>query len=413
MATSGQKRVAAGGMVAHPSLIHDHHRSDATAGTSTVILIGPSVRAAAEMVRTFARQTRSIVGVDAFGDVDTRRFCNQWFEIDTFKLGDAGLRPSRQPDAAKSRYEIHVVGGLNAASSSQDPVIRQAITCLERDTPAIDELGYWSNGTRIATPPTFAAPPTNQHRTPLRKSLLRKSLRSSGGLGVRMWHPSDPTDSELVVLQRRIFGRSISVAAYAHANHSVVLLGCCRSFKRGGSVTPFAYAGNAGPYPIPHNIRDCVQTVADRFASDRRFRGPFNFDFVVDRDDRWWLHEINPRYSASFEIYERLNRRSILIDGPPIASIPHTGKPAVIKRIIYAEQPSTFRYETIADRYQATNLFDDRYDVRIADYPSDGTRIPAHHPTCTIIAIDRDAIVMQRGDEGDFKTTQRNTVNDP
>ncbi len=76
-------------------------------------------------------------------------------------------------------------------------------------------------------------------------------------------------------------------------------------------ATPFHYAGSIGLLDLPERehrwFRDLGNIVADRFG----LRGIFGVDCIMQAEILWTI-EINPRYTASVEVWEYALKRSAL-----------------------------------------------------------------------------------------------------
>jgi predicted ATP-grasp superfamily ATP-dependent carboligase len=76
-------------------------------------------------------------------------------------------------------------------------------------------------------------------------------------------------------------------------------------------AAPFHYAGSVGLLELPERVyrwfRDLDNILADRFG----LRGIFGVDCILQTDMAWTI-EINPRYTASVEVWEYARKRSAL-----------------------------------------------------------------------------------------------------
>lgn len=77
---------------------------------------------------------------------------------------------------------------------------------------------------------------------------------------------------------------------------------------------PFLFAGAIGPHLLPTAIVDQLLALARKCFHTFGIKGWFQVDFVLDNDERAWILEINPRWSATMEIYERALGRSLTSD---------------------------------------------------------------------------------------------------
>ena len=156
----------------------------------TVVLIGASIRSAAQSARHAGFR---VLGIDQFGDLDTREACEHFWELDEFGSNPEFLRLCK-------RFPVLTVGGLNshrglveslerdcAAWPSADPVAAPLSESLWDDTSWLADLSQTCN---LKFPTTLRM--TDAMNRPLSVEggrWLQKSRKSSGGLGVR-WYGS-------------------------------------------------------------------------------------------------------------------------------------------------------------------------------------------------------------------------------
>ena len=330
--------------------------SDASAGQSAVrpaslILVGASVRAAAQSAR---RAAMSVVGIDSFGDTDTVDACDQCFRLD--RMDSLPRLLSRLPKA----HLMHVGGFENDLSLLQrladrhtllgpDPVLGNRLR-----KPAV--LAQLARDSGLQFPETV--PLTESQAEPVvgedaaaeavlsidrgrrgRSGWLIKQIGQSGGLGVGWAHRSVdsvplaqradvafPTvdggdhskrqaasDSEDArrYLQRWVAGRTFGVTFLSDGKVSAPL-GVCRSHFTRIGARPFLYAGSSGPVALSDAAADSLSRLGRRLA-EAGMCGLFGADIVVDRSDQIWLLEINPRWTGSSELIERwLGDRGLL-----------------------------------------------------------------------------------------------------
>jgi len=138
---------------------------------------------------------------------------------------------------------------------------------------------------------------------------LVKPRKGAGGLGVRVWEPSEqlpPND----YLQELVPGTPAS-AVYVGIEGAALLLGTTAQLIGCAWLhvpRPFQYAGSIGPLPGSFVQFEAMgQSLVTAFG----LQGLFGVDFLID-GDRIRPVEVNPRYPASLEVLERATRRSLL-----------------------------------------------------------------------------------------------------
>lgn len=342
----------------------------------TIALVGASVRAAAESAR---RGGYRVIGIDRFGDTDTREICDKYFP----------LPPENDPrcnEIARAINGINVclVGGLH-----RDVPFLQMVMVDRRPANIWRELGDLAKYDDRAV---IRFPPCARSIDSIGEGRwLRKRFDSCGGLGVE-WADQSMTRSSKEQLQQWIDGRPMG-ATLISDGASTRLCGICESLVRPIGRLPFVYAGSIGPIELPARICESVERFGSQAAIARDVRGLFNVDFILDDAGKVWVLEINPRWSASMELIQRnliasgkasslfsvsQRAKSRRLTNTEWESIQCDALPCFEKRIQFAEQPLQFarrRWEASLEEGETLH-----------DIPADGTEIAAGEPICTVIA---------------------------
>ncbi len=245
--------------------------------------------------------------------------------------------------------------------------------------------------------PTLDVRPQNDP-PPRDGNWLRKPLRSAGGMGINVWDTSATGDApRRHYFQRRAIGESYSALFFAFPS-GVVSVGItrqligCREFH----AAPFAYSGSIGPVEVPRVVQQQLQQLAECIAKFGNLRGLFGCDFILDGDTPW-ITEVNPRYTASVEIYERAWDTPLLAwhvqacrpsskschdsicDRIEAARSEQVGVQG--KAVLFA--PHRMRISESSQLFERTAM--------IADVPIPGTTIEPGHPICTLFAAAADS----------------------
>lgn len=148
---------------------------------------------------------------------------------------------------------------------------------------------------------------------------IRKPLQSGGGINVSLFAPTRQETQlpNASYLQQYIRGIPMS-ALYLAAddgtdNNSAELLGCSLQLTGWSSLHAdnFQYAGSLGPVSLPQPLINEVQRAGQTIASWSNLRGVFGIDFVLKQGRPWFL-EVNPRITASHELFELTTRRHLI-----------------------------------------------------------------------------------------------------
>lgn len=271
--------------------------------------------------------------------------------------------------------------------------------------------------------------PTETDR-PLLESLgrgrwVRKNLRSAGGLGIQYVDHPPSLIAELphdAYLQQWIEGIPCSAAfvAYQQAEERrVALLGFSRQLASNDAlnVPGCSYSGSVFPWPLESSRREQILKLGQLLAEEFDLRGLFNIDFV-DSDSGFHFLEVNPRYSASMELMERLaptnlfliqylsctsfaNQRDDSFSDSSHAMELLTEQLTAVSRIQSGSTAEARRTESVGKLVwytehdaiveaqfsnQSLALNDASGWPQIADIPAPGTRLLSGHPAFTVFA---------------------------
>ncbi len=362
-----------------------------------VLLVGASVRWAAQSA---AQGGYRVVGMDLFGDLDTRAACAS-FQLITAQERDneESLAQRIAVVAAREQATVAWVGGMQCTAGGG-----------ESSRLTIGELASLAHEFGFRFPPTRAA---LTERTPCKSTAVRwliKARDSTGGLGIRFSQneasrPPSATDYQ----QRWIPGRPFGLVAIAKRDQTT-LVGLTRSIYHRCDDLPFVYAGSRTVEYDDAIPWQRMQGLCDQIAQRRGLRGLFNLDWICDRHNRWWLLEVNERPSASCEILERQQRHhqtlahrdslmrqhieAVLGTDNCVTSAPSpkTELPAALptqsnaqvrthlKRIVYSRNTGVVQMALLIAAWKA-----EQPDLEIADIPAENSPIEAGQPIATII----------------------------
>ncbi|MGI9455810.1 MAG: ATP-grasp domain-containing protein, partial [Aeoliella sp.] len=149
----------------------------------------------------------------------------------------------------------------------------------------------------------------------------------------------------------------------------------CRDCTR---AAEFQYAGSIGPLDLAPPSLAIVRRTGDALACECNLLGQFGVDFVVDTEGAPWLVDVNPRYTASMEIIERITGRSMIATHWAACNgeLPVDSQPPIDGR--YYGKAYLFACEEVT----IGNLT----GCCLADVPPEGTKIAKHAPVATVFA---------------------------
>jgi predicted ATP-grasp superfamily ATP-dependent carboligase len=194
-----------------------------------------------------------------------------------------------------------------------------------------------------------------------------KPKRGGGGLGVRMWSDAEPRERPHgVYVQERVEGTAVGAAFDGATLRGVTRQLVGTDWLNGPG---FAYCGSVGPIAVSDHLAAKLTDLATRLVA-AGVRGPFGIDGIL-RSEELWPIEVNPRYTASFEVLEHAARPG----GSPVR--------VVAKGVLYARRDLTF---------PAEGPWLDSLDTPVqelpahADIPAPGEAIPNGSPILTLFA---------------------------
>jgi len=369
-----------------------------------LIVVGASVRAFA---CSAARAGWTVHAADLFGDADLRAVA-----ATTAAVGGCGESPYPQslvaaanalpaapwcytgalenhPDIIAAIAEQRLLLGTSAAAAS-----------AVRDHARLADLLQTAG---VGFPDTF---PTPAH-VPRDGTFLVKPRASAGGRGIAVWdHDSRGREHDAHVWQRRMVGESWAAAFVVSHTGAARLWGVSRQLVGLDwcHARPFAYCGSLDlPLSlVPPHVRAAVDrvgnTVATAFAP-LGLAGLIGIDLVVDPSGHVHVIEINPRPTASMELFERSTGESlagvhVAACGGHVPALSARGPGSTIwgKAVLFAAHDIVIDAERLASLQRACLPLtaDETTWPVLADIPCVGTAIPAAAPLLTVFAAAAD-----------------------
>ncbi|MGY8731149.1 MAG: ATP-grasp domain-containing protein [Pirellulales bacterium] len=349
---------------------------------SVLLIIGASARAAVASAR---QSSWAIHAMDMFGDIDTRAQSN--FQLlNNYPTDCISLLPDVQPDA------ICVTGAME----NHPNVLQELTTRGTLLAPAVDQIARMRDpfdlqavlaSSRFQYPRTFAS----NEPLPLDETQwLKKPIASAAGQGIHAidnTHTSslDPT----MIIQERIPGRHISAGFLMHPAHTE-LLGCTEQLLGHSEfqASKYQYCGSIGPLHVPASINRQILELGKFLQLEYGLRGLIGVDLIL-HDEQLWLIEINPRYTASMELFESQYDRSMI----QLHLDSFSSKPANFNCINHAKihygKAILFARTTTQIPIEFHPIWQAALNCRcptVADLPAIGATVLAGHPLFTIFA---------------------------
>jgi predicted ATP-grasp superfamily ATP-dependent carboligase len=195
--------------------------------------------------------------------------------------------------------------------------------------------------------------------------------------------------------QRRIEG-SVCSAVFVAAGGKARILGVSRQLVGLDwcGAADFQYAGNIGPITLGEGLLQQLRSIGECLARCFPLCGLFGVDVVVDAQ-RVWTIEVNPRYCASVEIFERgldTNFVHVHLAACLQGELPACPQPMPSrlhgKAVLYARRDSTLTASRLARLTE--EITEPGGLVCLADLPSGPTRLRTGQPVLTVLAQGQD-----------------------
>ena len=207
---------------------------------------------------------------------------------------------------------------------------------------------------------------------------LIKPRASYGGQDIHWWRPGKPIDATHY-LQQHVRGMPIS-AVYTCDGWSSILLGATEQLigELCFGASEFAYCGSIGPLQVSEATREALSHLGVVLTQRFDLRGVFGVDLVMDFKGQLWPVEVNPRYTASVELVEKITGVHALNPGDGSRKGKKT-KPGVRgKAVVYAKGDG------------GTGGVPDLYELfskdQVADVPEVGKALRRGAAVCTVFA---------------------------
>lgn len=261
---------------------------------------------------------------------------------------------------------------------------------------------------------------------------LVKQLGACGGGGVRAAEKEVESRGDRWLndgyYQERVDGESLSAVLVSRCQgegkvFKTCLLGCTRQWLAGDfveagsaggeAVRPFAYRGSVGPIAIPESVQQQVDRIANVLAEKFSLAGVWGLDFILDAQGQVWPVDLNPRITASAELFEAAIVKSLgdfrsVVDLHLSAcdtecrriaeafdrlgddrTVVGRAERCEAKRIVFFDGPGDLEtddvmFQQLLSLYQPEFFQNGQAGVSVADVPPLGDRIEAGRPLLTV-----------------------------
>jgi len=351
-----------------------------------ILIVGGSVRF---LAASCCRAGWAVYAADRFSDADLLAVATAYRPL------PADLVEADDPFPDLPAIPFLFTGGLENApafltrlatarpTAAASPASVQAVRDIATLTTAAAAIG-------LAIPETHTSPA----RLPTDGSYLVKPVASVGGLGISRWH-GGPAPTTPSLWQRHHSGVPHGVSVLLRDQHPPELLGVCRSLQaRAASGAPgWAYAGSV-TVGVPAWSESVVR-LAERLGTRHGLRGAIGIDCLVTPSGEVVVLEVNPRPTASMELFERtaglcIARRHLdaLAFPSPITTPGQASGHAVSgKAILYSDRTFTITSSLHATFANLAEHWAPSPALRaLADVPRANTHVEPGSPLLTVFA---------------------------
>jgi len=344
-------------------------------------------------------------GIDLFADWDTEKICAVMQVADW----DAAFT-----EAAKSPPGMQYVWGagidnallMHRASREHVQMFSGERCCAIVGPPL-----------RRCRDPFFVAEKLNQcgmpplalrRRKPEQGRWIEKPIFSGGGERVHLHPPEGITvlagedcEAQGWSFYQEFKPGAVYGATFIAGKQCCEFVGVCRQFHRAVGGFQFLYSASIGPIEISELLKTKMNRMGEVVAEACGLRGWFGIDFIVNQN-QVWLIEINPRYTASMEILERVSGCSLfaqhlsafqsgVID--TALEVPQSDGSMLGKQYVFWQQPKPLRMTAGLQRWLIDFADSDGF---VTDIPRIDMQIEPMAPLCTVWASAVDLEVVQQ-----------------
>lgn len=352
------------------------------------LITGVSTRAIAESAH---KAGQDIFTIDYFGDSDQKQMVENYSLLRDFNL------------PLRSENLIHECGRFDfdylvyISSLENYPDLLETFPChvkiLGNSPETLRKVRDWKIlrdfMIRSAIPFPETLIPGEEKMARGFKGWLLKPTNSGGGSRIRPWEGDALFENQ--ILQKHIYGIPASVGFFANGKESVITGMSAQLIgeKRLGA-SGYTWCGNIMPLPLKKTpslkVLDRIKNIVNLFTSSFGLKGACGIDFIIrgnnSNDLELYILEINPRYTASMELFEKAYGLSIY--SHHVAAV-HGSLPDFS---IEAEDNSKFFAKGIL--FAQNNIMVKNTkgwkERGIKDIPFAGDKIKAGQPVCTIFA---------------------------
>ena len=350
---------------------------------SRILIVGACARAAAQSAHQAGYQ---VFAADLFADTDTQlvAICKTLSDYPY----DIPLAVEHfQPDA------VCITGALENHPSLLEKISQRTLLL----TPPISAIAFVRSPRQLSSflhSHGLDFPEVIESHAPQDGRWLAKPFKSGSGHQIKLV-PAGSTCPADCYLQRYIEGCSMSIS-YLLQPETTTVLGTSELLPPPlYSQMPFQFQGAVTNTLPPQHIIE-LERLGDLLRK-QGILGLVGIDFILTAEDKLVILEVNPRYTATMELYRDRWESPLMayhieaFINPNRPTSKDIEYPLAGKRILYARQKITISEKLLNHIQQMATV----ENVSLSDLPRVGTTIHNEHPILTIHAVGKDTGLLK------------------
>ncbi len=326
-----------------------------------------------------------VIALDAFIDAETRAIAKQVFrlKVDNFAL-DEGHFKQVFSEIDLSNIEGFLYGGLFDGCPEVLDWVAKQLPVLGNSADVLKQAKNFSffallDNLNIAYPKVQTSFPDNPEHW------LSKKIGGSGGLHIRPAGSRATHDCDKIYFQQKLIGTPISLLFVADGCFAKVI-GFNQQLIVPTKNLPYRFAGAISNVTLQPNIHNTFKRAAQKLTNALHLRGICSIDAIVAGENVWLL-ELNPRLSATFQLYENLLSLHLHGCAGRLPNVMVKTNISHAQLILYAEEaldiPKNFAWPIWVT------------DIPTAESDSSGVKIDQSMPICSVLASAESAELAQ------------------
>jgi predicted ATP-grasp superfamily ATP-dependent carboligase len=344
--------------------------------TKQLIVAAISARGYAKAAHAFGYK---VITLDAFADADTRRVTEQCLQVSMTEecVDEKDFKNQFEQIILEDDCQF-IYGSLFDAKPALLAWVAEQVNVLGNLPQTLQfsrsfDFFAMLDGLGIRHPEVLLNKPNDA------TTWLAKRVNSTGGGHVKPAEMGLKSD----YFQRKIDGEPVSLLFLADGKTANVV-GFNQQLLAPTDDMPYRFAGAVGNFELPIAVQEEFIDAAKRLTVALGLRGLNSLDAVLD-GDRLWILELNPRLSATFQLYPNLLQAHMQASAGELVDLPKN-KTTRAEFVLYADEqlniPADFIWPDCVVDIPFTEL--------------NNVVIDEDEPICTMLAEGEDAVTAHQ-----------------